>query len=65
MEWGRYWIERGFQGLEKMVAKTAGKYCVGDEVTLADMCLVPQVRIFCTRQSRLINIIIIIIAVFV
>eukprot|EP00731_Ephydatia_muelleri_P028289 Em0019g1162a len=41
-EWARYWIERGLQGLEKLLVKTAGKYSVGDEVTLADLCLVPQ-----------------------
>jgi maleylpyruvate isomerase len=27
---------------EKTVAETAGKYSVGDEVTLADLVLVPQ-----------------------
>ncbi|XP_077995663.1 maleylacetoacetate isomerase-like isoform X2 [Glandiceps talaboti] len=42
-EWGRYWIDRGFQGLEKMLVNTAGKYCVGDQVTMADLCLVPQI----------------------
>ena len=30
-------------GLEVALAKTSGKYCVGDEVTMADVCLVPQV----------------------
>jgi len=25
-----------------MVKQTAGKYCIGDTVTLADICLVPQ-----------------------
>ena len=30
-------------GLEKLLEKTAGQYCVGDEVTMADLCLVPQV----------------------
>lgn len=42
-EWGKHWIEQGFNGLEKLLQKTAGKYCVGDEVTMADLCLVPQV----------------------
>ena len=41
--WSKYWIEKGFSALEAMVAKTAGKYCVGDDVTVADICLVPQV----------------------
>ena len=29
--------------LERLLQSTAGKYCVGDEVTQADLCLVPQV----------------------
>ncbi|GAB1297667.1 Maleylacetoacetate isomerase [Apodemus speciosus] len=29
--------------LEKILQSTAGKYCVGDEVSMADVCLVPQV----------------------
>ena len=29
--------------LERLLQSTAGKYCVGDEVTQADVCLVPQV----------------------
>lgn len=41
--WSKYWIEKGFTALEAMVAQTAGKYCVGDEITLSDICLVPQV----------------------
>lgn len=34
---------RSTLGLEKVVERTSGKYCVGDSVTLADCCLVPQV----------------------
>ncbi|KAL7991442.1 hypothetical protein Chor_015698 [Crotalus horridus] len=29
--------------LEQILKETAGCYCVGDEVTMADLCLVPQV----------------------
>ncbi|CAD5123286.1 DgyrCDS11645 [Dimorphilus gyrociliatus] len=43
VEWAKYWIERGFDNLEKMLEKTAGKYSVGDVVTIADLCLVPQI----------------------
>ncbi|XP_033123232.1 maleylacetoacetate isomerase-like isoform X1 [Anneissia japonica] len=43
MEWGNYHIDLGFQALEKLLTRTAGKYCVGDTVTMADLCLVPQV----------------------
>ncbi|KXJ29940.1 maleylacetoacetate isomerase [Exaiptasia diaphana] len=43
MEWGKYWIDRGLGSLEKLLETTSGKYCVGDEITMADLCLVPQV----------------------
>jgi len=41
--WGRRWITRGFEVLEKELTESAGKYCFGDTVTLADVVLVPQV----------------------
>ncbi|XP_068729460.1 maleylacetoacetate isomerase-like [Montipora capricornis] len=42
-EWGHHFINKGFQNLEKILEGTSGKYCVGDEITMADICLVPQV----------------------
>lgn len=42
-EWYRHWIETGFSALEKKLAQTSGRYCVGDEISLVDVCLVPQV----------------------
>merc|ERR1719378_1940295 len=36
MEWGKTVIENGFQALDQSLKGTAGKYCVGDEVTLPD-----------------------------
>ena len=66
-EWGKHWIESGFDGgcrldthtrahtvqliisasdgagLETVLTKTAGRYSVGDDITMADLCLVPQV----------------------
>ncbi|XP_072284510.1 maleylacetoacetate isomerase isoform X2 [Pyxicephalus adspersus] len=42
-EWAKHFISRGFQALERLLEDTAGRYCVGDEVTMADLCLVPQV----------------------
>ncbi|KAG9481725.1 hypothetical protein GDO78_010778 [Eleutherodactylus coqui] len=43
LEWAQYFIMKGFQALEMLLQETSGKYCVGDEVTMADLCLVPQV----------------------
>ncbi|MCI0570334.1 MAG: maleylacetoacetate isomerase [Myxococcaceae bacterium] len=40
--WCQHWIGRGMAALEQMAHKHAGRYLVGDEVTLADACLVPQ-----------------------
>lgn len=42
-EWYRHWIETGFRALEKKLAQTSVTYCVGDEISLVDVCLVPQV----------------------
>jgi maleylpyruvate isomerase len=41
--WARHWVGRGLDAFETLVAQSAGRYCVGDQVTLADVCLVPQV----------------------
>ncbi|XP_060243904.1 maleylacetoacetate isomerase isoform X3 [Meriones unguiculatus] len=41
--WAQKAITSGFTALEKILQSTAGKYCVGDEVSMADVCLVPQV----------------------
>ncbi|XP_076821961.1 putative maleylacetoacetate isomerase 2 [Clavelina lepadiformis] len=43
MEWAHHWIQSGFDSLEKVLQKSSGKYCVGDDITMADACLVPQV----------------------
>ena len=41
--WYRHWIAEGLTSLERRLVATAGTYCFGDTVTLADLCLVPQV----------------------
>jgi maleylpyruvate isomerase len=41
--WYRHWIAEGFGPLERMIARSAGEFCVGDFPSLADLCLVPQV----------------------
>jgi maleylpyruvate isomerase len=45
LEWYRRWVHAGFQALERMLATSAstGEFCHGDQPTLADVCLVPQV----------------------
>jgi maleylacetoacetate isomerase len=43
MAWAKHWIQNGLQGVEKVLQETAGKYCVGDQVTFADLALVPQI----------------------
>ncbi|KAG7511432.1 maleylacetoacetate isomerase isoform X1 [Solea senegalensis] len=43
VQWAQHFIDRGFQALEAILKQTAGKYCVGDEISMADICLVPQV----------------------
>lgn len=42
-EWGAHFINMGFRGIERALQTTAGKFCVGDDVTLADLFLTPQV----------------------
>ncbi|MGH8307248.1 MAG: maleylacetoacetate isomerase [Gammaproteobacteria bacterium] len=43
--WYRHWIIEGFGAMEKLLAgnPATGKFCHGDQPTLADICLVPQV----------------------
>ncbi|XP_006087011.1 maleylacetoacetate isomerase isoform X1 [Myotis lucifugus] len=43
LAWAQKAISSGFNALEQILQSTAGKYCVGDEVSMADLCLVPQV----------------------
>jgi maleylpyruvate isomerase len=39
--WYAHWILRGFEAIEAMVAP--GPYALGEEISIADLCLVPQV----------------------
>jgi maleylpyruvate isomerase len=39
--WYHHWVLAGFQGLEALL--NPGLYSMGEQVTLADICLVPQV----------------------
>jgi maleylacetoacetate isomerase len=40
--WYRHWIAEGLSALEAMAARQASDFLFGDSVTLADICLVPQ-----------------------
>jgi maleylacetoacetate isomerase len=44
-DWYPHWIAEGLANLESFLAieKRAGKYCLGDQFTMADVCLVPQI----------------------
>jgi maleylacetoacetate isomerase len=41
-DWYRHWVRLGFEALEALAAPRAGRFLFGDAVTLADVCLVPQ-----------------------
>lgn len=43
LAWSHHWMALGFAAIEKKLAESAGLYCFGNEVTLADICLIPQV----------------------
>ncbi|MFC4159123.1 maleylacetoacetate isomerase [Chitinimonas lacunae] len=51
-DWYRHWIRLGFEALETRLANNgANLFCHGDAVTLADICLVPQM--FNARRLQL------------
>lgn len=41
-EWYRHWVAEGLAALEEMARPRAGTFLFGDQPTLADLCLVPQ-----------------------
>ncbi|KAJ2946537.1 hypothetical protein O0L34_g12592 [Tuta absoluta] len=42
-QFAQKWADRGLQTLETLLSKYAGRYCIGDQLTMADLCLVPQI----------------------
>jgi maleylacetoacetate isomerase len=40
--WSKEWIEFGFEGLHRLVERYGGRYCFGEQITYADLCLIPQ-----------------------
>ena len=50
-EWVTVWSKKGFEATENFLKKTAGRFCFGDEVTAADLFLIPQ--IFSAQRFKL------------
>lgn len=40
--WNQHWIKTGLSAYETLVKQTAGQFSVGDSITIADLCLIPQ-----------------------
>ncbi len=40
-DWMNHWMHEGFSAFNQLI-DDSGQYCFGDEITLADVCLVPQ-----------------------
>jgi len=57
LEWYHHWITQGFRALENNLnaLNSNGQYCIGEMVTMADICLIPQVynaqRFDCPMQD--------------
>jgi len=49
--WYHHWVTEGFEAIEALVRP--GPYCCGSEVTIADICLVPQVYNACRLKVPL------------
>ncbi|WP_306518045.1 maleylacetoacetate isomerase [Rheinheimera sp.] len=43
LHWIQHWLQQGLQALELRLQATASSCCFGDDVTWADICLVPQI----------------------
>jgi maleylacetoacetate isomerase len=43
LQWYQHWVAIGFKGLETRFKKSAGKFCFADTLSIADVCLIPQV----------------------
>ncbi|GAA4871920.1 maleylacetoacetate isomerase [Ferrimonas pelagia] len=41
-DWYCHWVKRTFDGLEAQLERTAATYCFGDQLTLVDVCVIPE-----------------------
>jgi maleylacetoacetate isomerase/maleylpyruvate isomerase len=41
-QWIQHWNQQGLEAVEKILHGTAGKYCFGDEISAADIFLIPH-----------------------
>jgi len=48
--WTRYWVSRGLAALEVVTSETAGRFSIGDAISLPDILLVPELN-FARRFS--------------
>ena len=44
LAWNQYWIANGLRAYEATVAATAGRFSMGDEISYADLFLIPMTR---------------------
>lgn len=44
-KWYHHWLAEGFGAFDKLLAKSdlTGPYCLGGELSMADVCLIPQI----------------------
>lgn len=44
-EWYHHWLKKGFDAIEKLLTKIPRQHsvCYGSEISMADICLIPQV----------------------
>jgi maleylacetoacetate isomerase len=40
--WYRHWVQVGLEACEKLLPAAGARFCFGDQPTLADACLIPQ-----------------------
>ncbi len=43
LEWVQFYLNKGFKAIETILESSSGLYCINDSISIADLCLVPQV----------------------